>query len=223
MSLQPSDAAADAFDRLRGEVALLRRAVEGLVSDAAAPVDYSPTLAELSDSIAEVGAQAAALSERPLLALAPEQLGSLFQIAAAKVLAKPVAALERERAALREAAEALRIERQAADRRSQSWRRWAGLVGAGAVCGIFVWSLLLGPLVRILPPRWAVPERLASATLALPMGPAGERLLLHGDPARWEALQVVNRLPQAAMADLRDCGAPSGEGKAARTCTLKLK
>ena len=92
MSLQPSDPAVDAFERLRSEVALLRRAVEGLAAGAQeAPVDYSPTLAELSEAIAAVNAQAVALGERPLLALAPDQLVSLFQIAAAKVLAKPVA------------------------------------------------------------------------------------------------------------------------------------
>ena len=94
MSLQPNDPAADAFERLRLEVALLRRAVEGLPADSGAePVDYSPTLARLSKSVAEVHTQVMALGERPVLALAPEQLGSLFQMAAARVHARPVAAL----------------------------------------------------------------------------------------------------------------------------------
>ena len=50
MRLQFSDPAAVALERLRLEVALLRRALEGL-SAAAEPVDYSPALAGLSDAI----------------------------------------------------------------------------------------------------------------------------------------------------------------------------
>ena len=152
MSLQPSDPAVDAFERLRSEVALLRRAVESLAAGAQeAPVDYSPTLAELSEAIAAVSAQAVALGERPLLALAPDQLGSLFQIAAAKVLAKPVAELERERSTLRHAEEALRAAREADLAKSRSWRRTTSLLGGGALVGVVLWSVLLGPVARMLP------------------------------------------------------------------------
>lgn len=223
MSLQPSDPAADAFERLRTEVALLRRAVEGLAADAGVePPDYSPTLAELSDVVAEVNAQVTALGERPVLALAPEQLASLFQMAAARVLAKPVAELDRERAALSQATEALRITRQADLARSQSWRRMASLLGAGAVAGAVLWGLLLGPLARVLPATWGVPERLASATLALPMGPAGERLLSRSDPKAWDAAKFVSQLPESQLAELWRCMSRAGDTRG-RSCTLKLR
>jgi hypothetical protein len=218
MSLQPSDPAADAFERLRLEVALLRRAVEGLAADAARePIDYSPTLVELSGALADVNAQVAALGERPALALSPEQLGALLQQGSVRLLANPLAELERDRNAFAQAIEALRVVR------SRSWRRLTGLVGASAVCGIILWSLLLGPTVRMLPSGWAVPERLAAATLAVPPGPAGERLLRRGDPAGWEALQAVRRLPNGAMAELRRCATASAEGRVPRICTLKLR
>lgn len=218
MSLQPSDPAADAFERLRSEVALLRRAVEGLAAGAQeAPVDYSPTLAELSEAIAAVSAQAVALGERPLLALAPEQLGSLFQIAAAKVLARPVAELERERSTLRQAAEALGAARDADLARSRSWRRTASLLGGGAAAGAVLWSLMLGPVARTLPAGWGVPERLASATLNLPMASAGERLLRRADPQGWTAVDVARRVPQAQLLELQDCMSSSR-----KTCTVKV-
>lgn len=218
MSLQPSDSAADAFERLRGEVALLRRAVEGLAAGAQeAPVDYSPTLAELSEAIAAVSAQAVGLGERPLLALAPDQLGSLFQIAAAKVLAKPVAELERERSILRQAAEALGSARDADLAKSRSWRRTASLLGGGAAAGVMLWSLLLGPVTRTLPAGWGVPERLASATLNLPMASAGERLLRRADPQGWVAVEVARRVPQAQLLELQDCTSSSR-----KTCTVKV-
>lgn len=218
MSLQPSDPAADAFERLRSEVALLRRAVERLAAGAQeAPIDYSPTLAELSEAITAVSAQAVALGERPLLALAPDQLGSLFQIAAAKVLAKPVAELERERATLRQAEEALRAACEADLAKSRSWRRTASLLCGGAAAGVMLWSLLLGPVTRALPAGWGVPERLASATLNLPMAPAGERLLRRGDPQGWIAVEVARRVPQAHLLQLKDCVARSR-----KTCTVKV-
>ncbi|WP_296599698.1 DUF6118 family protein [Phenylobacterium sp.] len=218
MSLQPSDPAADAFERLRSEVALLRRAVEGLAAGAQdAPVDYSPTLAELSEAIAAVNAQAVALGERPVLALAPDQLGSLFQIAAAKVLAKPVAELERERTTLRQAGEALRAAREADLAKSRSWRRTTSLLGGGALVGVVLWSLLLGPVARMLPGSWGAPERLASATLNLPMAPAGERLLRRGDPQGWTAVEVARQVPHDELLALHDC-----MSRLRKTCTVKV-
>lgn len=218
MSLQPSDPAAEAFERLRSEVALLRRAVESLAAGAQeAPIDYSPTLAELSEAIAAVSAQAVALGERPLLALAPDQLGSLFQIAAAKVLAKPVAELERERTTLRQAAEALGAAREADLAKSRSWRRTGSLLGGGALVGVVLWGLLLGPVARTLPASWGAPERLASATLNLPLAPAGERLLRRGDPQGWTAVEVARQVPHDELLALHDCISRSW-----KTCTVKV-
>jgi len=223
MSLQPGDPAAEAFERLRSEVALLRRAVEGLAADSAVePVDYSPTLAELSDAIAEVNTQVTALGERPVLALAPQQLGSLFQIAAARVLARPVAALEREQAALGQATEALRAAQRADVARSRSWRWVAQLVGGGAFAGALLWGLLLGPFARMLPSAWGAPERLAAATLALPMAPAADRILRRGEPETWEALQLVRQLPASQVDELRRCLSRSGQA-AATPCKLMLR
>lgn len=223
MSLQPNDPAADAFERLRLEVALLRRAVEGLAADGGAePNDYSPTLARLSKAVGEVNTQVTALGERPVLALPPDQLGSLFQVAAARVLARPVVTLEREQAVLSQATEALRAARQADMARTRSWRRMASLIGAGALTGALLWGLLLGPLVRMLPDSWSAPERLAAATLALPMAPAGERLLRRSDPEAWEAVTLVRRLPDTQVDALRRCLSRPADTKA-KLCTLKLR
>ena len=222
MSLQPGDAAADAFERLRSEVALLRRAVEGLApAGGVSAVDYSPTLAEISEAIAEVGAQAAALGERPVMALAPDQLGSLFQIAAAKVLARPVAELERGKIALSGATDALVAARQASLVRTRSWRRTAALLGGGTVLGMVLYGLLVGPLARTLPASWGVPERLASATLELPMARAGEQLLRRGDPEVADAFDIARALPAAERAAFRDCLTSAIETRR-RTCTVKL-
>lgn len=222
MSLQPSDPAADAFERLRTEVALLRRAVEGLAAGSEEPpVDYSPTLAELSEGLEAVGAQVTALGERPLLALAPEQLGALFQAAAGKVLARPLADLDRARATLNQAVDALKGARQADLTRTRRRRWMASLLAGGVVSGAVLWSLLLGPLARTLPATWGVPDRLAAATLDLPMQQAGERLLRDGDPQGWSAMQTVRQLPPAQLAQLRDCLSRPTSSRS-RSCTVQL-
>ena len=206
MSLQPSDPAAEAFEHLRHEVSLLRRAVEGLASAAdEPPVDYSPTLAELSEALARVDARTAALDEHPLLVLAPEQLVSLFQIAATKTLARSLAELDRARAALQTAAETVSAASRADLAMTGSRRRAFTVMGCGAVAGAALWGLSLGPLVRALPSAWGVPERLASAMLDLPMVSAGEQLLRRGDPKGWAAWQLAKGLLPAQLAQLRDC------------------
>lgn len=181
MSLQPSDPASEAFERLRLEVALLRRAVEGLSAEGREPaVDYSPTLAGLRKAVKEVGAGVEALGERPILALTLEQIVAAQIPIAKRLLAQPVADLERDRVAFVDAAQVIRASQRAELRRDELRRRAVALVAAGAFAGAAVWGLALGPAARALPPSWHVPERLAAATLDLPMAEAGSRLLAAG-------------------------------------------
>lgn len=184
MSLQPSDPASDAFERLRLEVALLRRAVEGLSAEGREPaVDYSPTLAGLRKAVKEVGAGVEALGERPILALTVEQLVAAQIPMAKRLLAEPVAELERDRAAFAQAVADIRAAQCAELRRDQLRRRALALAAASAFGGALVWGLALGPAARALPASWRVPERLAAATLDLPIAEAGRRLLEAENPA----------------------------------------
>lgn len=187
MSLQPSDPASEAFERLRLEVALLRRAVEGLSAEGREPApDYSPTLAGLRKAVKEVGTGVEQLSERPILALTVEQLVAAQIPMAKRVLAEPVAELERDRAAFAEAAKVIRAAQRAELRRDELKRRALALAAASAVAGALVWGLALGPAARALPDSWRLPERLAARTLDLPMTEAGRRLLAAGESEEME-------------------------------------
>lgn len=223
MSLQPSDPASDAFERLRLEVALLRRAVEGLAAEREQPPpDYGPTLAALKKSLTQVEATLEALGERPALVLGPEHLGPLFHQAAGRLLAKPIAELERDRTLLVAATCAMREAQAAEAVRAVSWRRRARLVGGGAILGAFLWVLLSGPVARSLPVGWQVPERLAAATLALPGAAAGQRLLQVDDPRKWEKVELVQRLGHDELKELRGCADTRDHSAKPVTCTLKL-
>ncbi|WP_430418335.1 DUF6118 family protein [Phenylobacterium sp.] len=224
MSLQPTDPASDVFERLRLEVALLRRAVEGLAAERDQPApDYSPTLAALKKSLAEVQAALENLGERPALVLGPEHLGPLFHQAAGRLLAKPIAELERDRALLTQAAEALRGAHAAEAAHAASWRRRLRLVGGGAALGALLWVLLSGPVARSLPTGWQVPERLAAATLALPGPAAGQRLLQAHDPLRWQSAELLQSLADDELMELRECVDARNRSVRPVTCTLKLR
>lgn len=222
MSLQPSDPASEAFERLRQEVALLRRAVEGLAADEQGEtLDYTPTLAELSEAVGAVNAQLADLGERPALALGPEHLSALLKQASAIVVARPMAELGRDRAAFARGTEALQTASQAELARRGSSRRYAAAGGVGALAGAALWGLLLGPLARSLPSSWGAPDRLASATLALPMAAAGERMLERADPDGAEALRLARSLRSDQRTALERCLRQLGSGERS-VCTLKL-
>ncbi|MFA5503183.1 MAG: hypothetical protein WDA35_02210, partial [Bacilli bacterium] len=118
MSLEPPalDPAAQAFERLRLEVALLRRAVEGLAGEGQRrSLDYSPTLAKLGKAIAAVDERVQGLADNPTLTLTPARLGQLLKHAADNVMAPAVAELGRDRAAFAEATRRLDVV-------SEAWR-----------------------------------------------------------------------------------------------------
>src|SRR5579872_3975103 len=69
-----SDPAAQAFEQLRREVALLRRAMEGLSAERASIEipDYSQTLAQITTAVATVDERLVTLSKKPAFGLSPQ-------------------------------------------------------------------------------------------------------------------------------------------------------
>lgn len=65
---------ASAFADLRGEVSLLRRAVEGLTAERQNAPDYTPTLTGLSRRLAHVEELLGKFTESPSMRLTPENL-----------------------------------------------------------------------------------------------------------------------------------------------------
>lgn len=64
----------DAFTTLRGEVSLLRRAVEGLTAERQNAPDYTPTLTDLSGRLAHIEGFLSKVAESPAMRLTPENL-----------------------------------------------------------------------------------------------------------------------------------------------------
>jgi hypothetical protein len=75
--------AAEAFDALRGEVALMRLGVEALAAERRAQPDYTETLGQLAADMASSSAAIGRLAERGALSLAPEDVAREIRIAQA--------------------------------------------------------------------------------------------------------------------------------------------
>lgn len=215
--------ATEAFEQLRAEVALLRRAIEGLSAaavDSAAP-DYSPTLAGLRKAIDGIGERVGALAGDP--PVTSNQMAAGIAAVAAharnegqRELAQAKAALETGVRDLVQAAGAVRALR--ADRRKLT----AAAVG-GVVAGIGLWTSLSGPIARALPENLQAPERLAAATLGLPRWDAGRRLMARADTSSWRDLAEAGALVRANAKAIQECQKRSARRGRDTTCEILVQ
>lgn len=129
---------ADAFEALRREVALLRRALEGLAAEQKAQPDYSGVLAGIGARIKEQNAALGVLAEKPALQLTPEVMGQQIRRASQQVRAEDARLLGFAQngmtSAVRQIEAALASARTAhAQQRAIRW-----FVALGMVIGIIV-------------------------------------------------------------------------------------
>ncbi len=206
------DAAAEAFEALRDEVAQLRTALEGLPSTAP---NYSPTLAAIAQSLA-------AMQAHPALRLTPEALAS--EVRQASEAAQQQGRRELANAVHQVSTAAAALERLAERQRTgrEQVRQVAIMTAVGAVAGVIVWVCFSGPIARALPASWSLPERMAAATLRLDRWEAGARLMANASPQDWAQLVIGSELERENRAALETCRkAPRNNGRSQR-CTIIL-
>lgn len=224
MSGQPDPATA-AFEQLRSEVALLRRAVEGLAAKGdEKPVNYAPTLGKLSKGVAEVSQKVDDLAGQPIVSLSPESLARTLSAAAAQILAAPVTELTRGREELKQAVGRIGQSTTALAVHGRAVERWVMIYAAAAAAAatLVTWIGLSGPIARALPARWQVAERMAAATLALPRGDAGAKLMAGAAPGTWEKLRVGHRLMLDNEETLGRCLKQASKTRRSMTCEVKV-
>jgi hypothetical protein len=209
---EPQDAAAEAFEALRAEVAQLRAVLEGLPTTAP---DYSPTLAAIAQCLATMEAH-------PALRLTPDALAS--QVRQASEAAQQQGRRELANAVQRVDAAGADLERLAERQRTgrEQVRQIAIMTVAGAVAGVVVWVCFSGPIARTLPAGWSVPERMAAATLRLDRWDAGARLMQSDNPQGWAQIAEGTKLERENPAALEACrSAATRTGKAQR-CVVNV-
>jgi hypothetical protein len=209
---EPQDAAAEAFEALRAEVARLRAALEGLPTTAP---DYSPTLAAIAQSLA-------AMEAHPALRLTPDALAS--QVRQASEAAQQQGRRELANAVQRVDAAGADLERLAERRRTgrEQVRQVAIMTAVGAVAGVIVWVFFSGPIVRALPAGWSVPEKMAAATLNLDRWDAGARLMQSDNPQAWVQVAEGSKLERENHPALVACWRAAEKVGRAERCIVSV-
>ncbi len=210
---EPDDAAAEAFEALRAEVAQLRERVEALPTEGAQ--DYTPTLGVIAKSLATIEAH-------PALRLTPQAHASEMKSAMEALRHRTDDDIQRALNSIGRASSD--ISRFAGELRSRhQQRQWLIRAGAvGMVAGALIWVLVSGPIARALPARWNVPEKLAAATLRLDRGQAGVRLMQTANPQGWARVVEVSELERENHAVLDDCRKMAVRTGRARRCIVTI-
>ncbi|EQB00442.1 hypothetical protein L288_18365 [Sphingobium quisquiliarum P25] len=215
-----------AFEQLRGEVALLRRAVEGLTAarESIDIPDYEPTLARTEKILALLARQIDAMRQSPAMTLTPETMGS------------------RMNASIREAANAVRGEAQASkaalDGAVLDLRRLTGAVrhakeqrsqllmagGGGLALGLLLYAALAGPIARMMPASWQWPERMAARMLGEPtIWGAGKHLMVSASPQSWDAIAAAANLVRDNRETIEGCRKAAAKAEKAVRCTIEVE
>lgn len=214
-----------AFEGVRGELALLRRAVERLAAERAddghAP-DYSETLGVIANNITATAQRVDALVKSPALALTPEEMNRQIAAAGSAGRAEDRRVISAARQTIEEVA--TKLGRQldshvmATEQRRCLWR--VGL--AGVAVGLVLWAILAGPIARSLPPSWLLPERMAARSLRMPMWEGGQQLMKAGDRQAFAGVLAGNRLAIANRDALAACRRQAAKVRKAVRCAIEV-
>lgn len=218
-----SDDAEEAFDLLRGEVTLLRRAVEGLLADPVKiPPEVSRQLRAQSAELKRLADETRRIAECPQLSLSPEAFPEYLRRMSALVSERLGAPWNQTLADLRSVgAQFARYGERARDRDAQRQQLVLAAVG-GALAALAVWITLSGPIARALPEKWFVAERLAAATLDQDRWEAGQKLMGSADQEAWRRWVIAFDLYTLNNAALSRCAKGNALKGIARRCDVEL-
>lgn len=219
------DPAEEAFGQLRTEVALLRRAVEGLAAaeERHEPVDYGPTLGKMAGQLAAVDKRIEALAQSPLLSLTPARVAGEVQAAATRARQEARGDWSQAQRGLDDAVRALG-EVVLRPRATRDQRRWVTAAGAGGVmAGIALWIGLSGPIARALPDRWQVAERMAAATLKQDRWTAGGQMMHGVSPRDWARIVEMSQFERDNRDALEACRQAAAKAGKNQTCKVIVR
>lgn len=216
--------AAAAFGQMAARLALLEAAITGLAAQRSAIEipDYSETLGEIASDVEAAAEALKKLATSPLLLLTPEQVARQISQAGKEVREADHGALAKAQAAMdgwaRSIGAALASARAAQAQRQQLMR--AG--GVGMLVGAMVWAILPGPIARVLPDSWHLPERMAARTLDDSMWSGGERLLQAADPARWQDVLIGSQIMRDNHEKIEECRKAKAASNDKARCLIRV-
>ena len=226
MTDDSEDQAAQAFETLRAEVSLMRRAVERLAAERAEVPDvpdYSETLGVISRNLSATAQRVDALVKSPALLLTPEETSRQIDAASFTARREDHRLFLAAKQGMDQVAARLGRHLQSDIAAGEQRRRlgYAGLIGL--VAGMAVWAILPGGLARAMPESWHWPERMAARTLGLPMWDGGQRLMAVASPDAWRGITGAATLARDNRDAIGACRTAAAKAKKAVRCTIEVK
>ena len=215
---QPGDPA-QAFEDLRAEVSVLRKAVEALPAALHdnRPPDYAQDLAVLGKGLDEIGGQFETIQKSPVLRMTPEQQGQSIANAgsalirgAAQALDRATQEVERERS---------HLAAMIGEARTQD-RQLIGLCWAAGIA--LAVGLILSPFLAAMLP-FGLNARVAALVMRDDRWAAGETLMQASDPESWNGMVAAANLVGSNRAAIDKCSMAAAKSKHDERCTIIVK
>lgn len=221
-----SDPAAEAFARLEGELALMRRAVQHLAAERADIVipDYGTTLTDMAKRLGAIARSINTIADHPAMQLTPDSLGARIEAVAESARRSDHDRIMQARTDLNHATQDLHAitaqARTAGEQRQQLFQ----VAGGCMLAGIFLWSFLPGTIARAMPESWHWPERMAARMVgASSVGDAGARLLQSNNPEAWNALLQAADIQRDNRDAIDACRKSASTSRQSVRCTVRIR
>ncbi|WP_449468694.1 DUF6118 family protein [Sphingobium chungangianum] len=220
------DDPAAAFDRLRGEVSLLRSAIEGLTAarESIDIPDYEPTLERTEKILASLSQRIELLAKSPLLSMTAGAMANEIVTAASGARREDARLIAEARAGLDKVAREIGGQLASARQADEQDRRVYLFGGGGLLLGLVLYAVLAGPIAQLAPASWQWPERMAARVLDQPTPwDAGQHLMASSSRASWTAIVAADRLLRDNRETVDGCREQAAKAKKAVRCTVEVK
>lgn len=220
------DQAAEAFARLEGELALMRRAVQHLAAERADIVipDYGPTLMEMTKRLGAIAGSIGDIAEHPAMQVTPDGFGRRIEAAAQAARRDDQGRINDAHNELRQAAQDMRVVTSHARTSAEQRRKLFQAVGGGVLGGILLWSFLPGTIARAMPESWQWPERMAARMVGEETPwTAGIRLMRAGDPGMWNAIVQASMIARENRQAITGCVKSANATRQSVRCNVRVQ
>ena len=221
-----SDPAAEAFARLEGELALMRRAVQHLAAERADIVipDYGTTLTDMAKRLGAISRGINTIADHPAMQLTPDSLGARIEAVAESARRSDHDRIRQARADMDHATRDLRSLTAQARTAGEQRQQLLQVAGGCVLAGIFLWSFLPGTIARTMPESWHWPERIATRMVgASSLWDAGARMMQAGDPQAWNALLHAADIQRDNREVIEACRKSAATSQQPVRCTVRIR
>lgn len=221
-----ADPAAEAFARLEGELALMRRAVQHLAAERADIVipDYGATLTEMTKRMGAISESLKSMAGHPAMQMTPDSIGNRIAAAAESARRSDQDRISQARSDLHHAMQEIRSvtahARTVAEQRHQLYQ----VAGGALLAGILLWSFLPGTIARAMPDSWHWPERMAARMVGAPSRwDAGARMMQSDSAEAWNALAQAADIQRDNRDAIDACRKSAESSRQPVRCTVRIR